>query len=83
MAIKKCTVEEAMIKWKDKKVDVKIKGIVTSKKFDKRKGWLVLIALEIESTEILELREDLNVEKQPKKLTLHITLLEKPLRSLY
>ena len=71
--IRREKVEEVIESWKDQPIKVKIKWIYLYKKFDYKKGWLILLALTVESEDLLRLREDLGQEKNPAKLNTHIT----------
>ena len=54
-------VQDAIKKWEDRPVNLTIKQFHLYKKFDEKKGWLLLLALEVESTDVLEFREDLQL----------------------
>ena len=74
-SIDKEVVQDAIKKWKDRPVNITIKQFHLYRKFDEKKGWLLLLALEVESEDVLEIREDMKLERKPKKLNIHVTLL--------
>ena len=52
-------------------------GVEMFEKYDEKKGWIWLLALTVESEDILNFREKVKLPRKPEKLTLHCTLLEK------
>ena len=75
--INKEMLKEIMEDMKMENIVVEFTGIEVYEKFDDKKGWMWLVALTVESDDILNFREKLDLPRKPKKMTLHCTLLEK------
>ena len=65
-------VARVMDKWRNRTVRVEFSSMNVYKKKDK-----ILIALNVFSKEILDIRCDLGLVRKPQKFQTHITLLEK------
>ena len=75
--INSSTVEHVIKEWEKKPISVTITGSYLYKMYHKSKGWLTLFALNAYSDDVLEMREDLGLQRKPYKYNMHVTLFEK------
>ena len=70
-------VKKVVEMWQGKPVEIVIDKMFFYIKKDKHNKKKLLLALNVWSDGVLEIREDLGLERKPNKFVTHITLLEK------
>ena len=74
---KDAELQEKLKEFNGTEVTIVFKGVEVYEKYDRKKGWMTLVALGVESEDILNVRKNLGLNRKPDKLHLHCTMLEK------